>query len=89
MLNRSLFVYQPAPLAAWLICKFLYRLTVPPIVKYWFYYFKLTSYENAKKVNHGSLRDDRPSHGRDVRASKDGLAACRQVNAMASLVWQS
>jgi hypothetical protein len=30
-----------------------------------------------KKVNHGNLRDDRPSHGRDVRASKDGLAACR------------
>jgi hypothetical protein len=31
------------------------------------------------------LRDDRPSHGRDGRASKDGLAACRRVAAMLSL----
>jgi hypothetical protein len=58
---------------------------VPPTVKYQIYALKLTAYGNAKKVNHGGLRDDRPSHGRDVRASKDGLAACRQVNAMASL----
>jgi hypothetical protein len=42
-------------------------------------------YTTAKKVNHGNLRDDRPSHGRDVRASKDGLAACRRVNGKASL----
>jgi hypothetical protein len=39
----------------------------------------------TNKVNHGDLRDDRPSHGRDVRASKDGLAACRRASAMASL----
>ncbi len=31
------------------------------------------------------LRDDRPPHGRGGRASKDGLAACRRVNAMANL----
>jgi hypothetical protein len=39
--------------------------------------FKANRNTNAKKVNHEFLRDDRPSHGRDVRASKDGLAACR------------
>jgi hypothetical protein len=31
------------------------------------------------------LRDDRPSHGRDVRALRDELTACRRANAMASL----
>jgi hypothetical protein len=39
----------------------------------------------TKKVNHGDLRADRPTHGRVGRASKDGLAACRRVNAMVSL----
>ena len=47
--------------------------------------FKSTDYTNAKKVSHGDLRDDRPPHGRGGRASKDGLAACRRVNAMANL----
>jgi hypothetical protein len=51
---------------------------------------KLTGYTNAKKVRHGDWRDDRPPHGRGGRASKDGLAACRRVNAMASLYkWQA
>ena len=45
--------------------------------------FKSTDYTNAKKVSQGDLRDDRPPHGRGGRASKDGLAACRRVNAMA------
>ncbi|EHC05426.1 hypothetical protein Sbal625DRAFT_2689 [Shewanella baltica OS625] len=47
--------------------------------------FIQTGYTSAKKVSHGDLRDDRPPHGRGGRASKDGLAACRRVNAMASL----
>jgi hypothetical protein len=47
--------------------------------------FKANRNSNAKKVNHECLREDRPSHGRDVRASKDGLVACRRVNVMASL----
>jgi hypothetical protein len=37
---------------------------------------------NAEKVSPEYLRDDRPSHGRDVRLlfksrATDGLAACR------------
>ena len=47
--------------------------------------FKSTDYANARKVSHGDLRDDRPPHGRGGRASKDGLAASRRANAMASL----
>jgi hypothetical protein len=31
----------------------------------------------VKKVNPAYLRDDRPTHGRVGRASKEGLAACR------------
>jgi hypothetical protein len=46
---------------------------------------KLTDTTKTTEPNHGNLRDDRPSHGRDVRASTDGLAACRRVNAMARL----
>jgi len=46
---------------------------------------KLTDYVDARKVSHGDLRDDRPPHGRGGRASKDGLAASRRANAMASL----
>jgi len=40
---------------------------------------------DAQQESHGDGRDDRPHHGRGGRASKDGLAACRWVNAMASL----
>ena len=47
--------------------------------------FKSTDYANARKVSHGDLRDDRPPHGRGGRASKDGLAASRRANTMASL----
>jgi hypothetical protein len=47
--------------------------------------FKFNGSTKAKKVSHGDFRDDRPSHGRDVRASTDGLAASRQVNTMVSL----
>ncbi|OUS53104.1 hypothetical protein BM607_004030 [Shewanella sp. SACH] len=47
--------------------------------------FKSTDYANARKVSHGDLRDDRPPHGRGGRASKDGLAASRRANDMASL----
>ena len=47
--------------------------------------FIQTGYTSAKKVSHGDLRDDRPPHGRGGRASTDGLAARRRVNAMASL----
>ncbi|MCU8056400.1 hypothetical protein ACRN98_06180 [Shewanella oncorhynchi] len=47
--------------------------------------FKSTGYVNARKVSHGDWRDDRPPHGRGGRASTDGLAASRRVNAMASL----
>ena len=46
---------------------------------------KPTDYANARKVCHGDWRDDRPPHGRGGRASKDGLAASRRANAMASL----
>ena len=46
---------------------------------------KSTDYANARKVCHGDWRDDRPPHGRGDRASKDGLAASRRANAMASL----
>jgi lysozyme len=54
----------------------------PPNVKFLRTLFKSTGDSNAKKVNHGNLRDDRPSHGRDVRLLfklrvTDGLAACR------------
>jgi hypothetical protein len=31
------------------------------------------------------LREDRPSHGRDVRALKDEFTACHRANIMASL----
>ena len=44
---------------------------------------KSTDYANARKVRHGDWRDDRPPYGRGGRASTDGLAACRRVNAMA------
>ena len=44
--------------------------------------FKANRNTNAKKVNHECLRDDRPSHGRDVRAPMDGFTACRRVNVM-------
>ncbi len=44
---------------------------------------KSTDYANARKVRHGDWRDDRPPQGRGGRASTDGLAACRRVNAMA------
>ena len=47
--------------------------------------FKSTDYANARKVCHGDWRDDRPPHGRGGRASKDGLAASRRANAIASL----
>ncbi|MCU8007637.1 hypothetical protein L5M11_08850 [Shewanella sp. SM87] len=47
--------------------------------------FKSTGYVNARKVSHSDWRDDRPPHGRGGRASTDGLAASRRVNAMASL----
>ncbi|PTA50630.1 hypothetical protein C9I43_09030 [Shewanella morhuae] len=46
---------------------------------------KQTGFADAKQVSHGDLRDDRPPHGRGGRASKDGLAASRRANAMASL----
>lgn len=52
------------------------QLTVPPSVKFVFYAFKLIGYTEAKKVNHGNLRDDRSSHGRDVRSYMEILAAC-------------
>ena len=45
--------------------------------------FKSIGYANVRKVSYGDLRDDRPPHGRGGRASTDGLAACRRVNAMA------
>ncbi|WP_445947144.1 hypothetical protein [Shewanella sp.] len=47
--------------------------------------FESKGYTNAKKVNRGNLREDRPSHGRDVRALRDEFTACRRVNAMVSL----
>ena len=46
--------------------------------------FIQTGYTSAKKVSNGDWRDDRPPHGRGGRASKDGLAARRRANAMAS-----
>ncbi|KZK67407.1 hypothetical protein A1L58_03525 [Shewanella baltica] len=47
--------------------------------------FIQTDYTSAQKVSNGDLRDDRPPHGGGGRASKDGLASRRRVNAMASL----
>ncbi len=51
--------------------------TLPLIVKSCRWAFKLAGYADAEKLRHECLRDDRPSHGRDVRALMDEFTACR------------
>ncbi|CAM4395074.1 hypothetical protein SHDE107825_19360 [Shewanella denitrificans] len=46
-------------------------ITGYPITKDRLLSFKANGHTKTEKVSHGDLRDDRPSHGRDVRALMD------------------
>jgi hypothetical protein len=75
-----LILLQQSNLSVALIVKFLSKnelglmirwITGYPITKDRLLSFKANGHTKTEKVSHGDLRDDRPSHGRDVRALMD------------------